>query len=537
MIVEMHCHTSEHSACSHVSAVDLVSKACQVGIQTIVITDHHYQWDETELDDLRKKAGLPEIFKIFSGQEVNTRDFGDILLYGAKETYVKQKISLEKIREQNPDAAIIWAHPYRNKNIPDPGQLLSPLIDGVEIFSSNYTILEASRALRDWHKHKFTAIGGTDTHAHSYTGSYPTIFQHPVQSPDDLVTEIKAGRCRPFSKEIQRAGTTNTKVTEVTIGPKNAEKRKKLIIKDFDDINSWKSGERSFHIAKNLLEHGFEKGTYRIPKPLDKDTRNLSFIEERIDGLTLFDALATAEPANATKYLKMAAEWLSKLHNLKLKLSPANEYMQIEPDRIEDYLKSLVETGNKHLQRAREIKDMVLKKETELFKKHPEILVQSHGDYHPKNIFINHMDHEEFVAVIDFDSSYQLPRAFDVGTFLAQYLNMFFHDRNVKRIASSDIFLETYTATADNLERDFMNQVYLYKSRASLSILYYLAKVGKGESENFFGYWLRQKKIWLISYEITMRMEFILNSMIKSHANCHKKTKKREAVSCSDSLS
>ena len=122
MIVEMHCHTSEHSACSRVSAVDMVKKALLVGIQAIVLTDHHYKWDEEELAMLRKKAGVPETFKIFSGQEVTTYDYGDILLYGANKTYHKQKISLADIRKENPDAAIIWAHPYRNKKIPTPEQ-------------------------------------------------------------------------------------------------------------------------------------------------------------------------------------------------------------------------------------------------------------------------------------------------------------------------------------------------------------------------------------------------------------------------------
>jgi len=39
MIVETHCHTSEHSPCSHVAAVDLVRRACEAGVQTIVLTD------------------------------------------------------------------------------------------------------------------------------------------------------------------------------------------------------------------------------------------------------------------------------------------------------------------------------------------------------------------------------------------------------------------------------------------------------------------------------------------------------------------
>jgi 3',5'-nucleoside bisphosphate phosphatase len=486
MIVEMHCHTAEHSNCSIVPAGDLVKKAFQVGIQTIVFTDHHYQWENEELDSLRKRTGVPDFFKILSGQEITTFDFGDVLVYGAEKTYLKQKISLTEIREQNPDAAIIWAHPYRNGKIPGPDRLLSYLIDGVEIFNSNYSIVESGKALKDWHTFKFTGIGGTDTHAYSYTGSYPTIFDHPVQSIRDLVDELKAGRCRPYFKEIQKAGTSNTKVTELTIGPRSAEDRKELIIKNFDDFDSWKQGERSFHLVKELLKHSFDEGTYRIPRPLGKDVDNLSVFEERIEGRNLFDAIVQSEPNVATRYLQMAARWLSKLHNLSLKISPAHEYLQVEPERTEYYLKSLIMTKNKYLQRVREIKEMVLTLETGLIEKRPELLVQGHGDYHPKNIYIRKEDQDEFIAAIDFDSSFQLPRAFDVGTFLAQYVNMFFKERDVQKNAPSEIFLETYLATANNLENDFMNHVHLFRARTCLSILYYLAKIEMGDTENFF---------------------------------------------------
>ena len=486
MIIEMHCHTSEHSACSMVSAAEMVKKAIQVGIQAIVFTDHHYKWSDEEISLLRQEAGVPETFKIFSGQEVTTSDYGDVLLYGAEKIYPKQKITLGDLRAENPDAAIIWAHPYRNKKIPAEEKLLSPLINGIEIFNSNYTILEAHKALNDWHKYKFTAIGGTDTHALSYTGSYPTIFDHPVCSIGELAEELKAGRCRPFYKEIERSGTTNTKVTEIVIGPKNGEERKKLIIKTYDDVDAWKSGERSHRLTEELFKQGFDKGPCRIPKPLDQDEKNLLLIEERIGGKTLYDSLLKADSHDAKRYLQMTAQWLSKLHNMKLKISPPDEYLQIEPDRIEYYLKSLIDTNNKHLPRVREIKDLVLEKETELITSRPEILVQGHGDFHPKNIYVNNEDGDEYIAVIDFDSSYQLPRAFDAGTFLAQYINMFFSNHEVQKKASSDIFLEQYMAEAIDLEDDFLNHVGLYKARASLSILYYLAKVGQGESENFF---------------------------------------------------
>jgi hypothetical protein len=136
MIVEMHCHTAEHSACSHVAAVDLVRRASEVGMQAVVLTDHHYQWSAEELADLRRQAGLPKTFLILAGQEVEMHDFGHVLVYGAPTTIPAMRISLLQIREEAPEAAIIWAHPYRDKAIPDPGRLQDPLLDGVEIFNA-----------------------------------------------------------------------------------------------------------------------------------------------------------------------------------------------------------------------------------------------------------------------------------------------------------------------------------------------------------------------------------------------------------------
>ncbi len=63
--------------------------------------------------------------------------------------------------------------------------------------------------------------------------------------------------------------------------------------------------------------------------------------------------------------------------------------------------------------------------ETRRYGNHPELLVQGHGDFHPKNVFIGQDSQENrdtlFAAAIDFESSLCLPPAFDVGCFLAQF--------------------------------------------------------------------------------------------------------------------
>jgi predicted metal-dependent phosphoesterase TrpH/Ser/Thr protein kinase RdoA (MazF antagonist) len=489
MIVETHCHTSEHSSCSRVAAVDLVRRAREVGIHAIVLTDHHYQWSVGELADLRRRARVPRTFQILAGQEIETRDFGHVLVYGAPATIPAGRIFLQEIREQNPTAALIWAHPYRDKNVPAPAQLRDLRLDAVEIFTSNYSVLEATHALRDWHAYKFTATAGTDTHALSYVGSYPTVFDHPFDSMAALAAEIKAGRCRPYFKEVSvLGGTSSTGVTELTIGPEEAGTTPKVIVRTFGTAAAWSEGQRSQTIAEQLYEHGFDRGTYRVARPLDKDPDRLLLIEERVCGESLFEVLVRAGPADKAHYLERAAGWLSKLHSARLRITPAQEHLRLEPERLEYYLKSLIETGHRRLGRVREIKERVLEREMELLRSRPEILVQGHGDYHARNLFIGRAtpDGSEHVTAIDFGSSYQLPRAFDVGTFLAQYINMFFHQRDVQQHAPADIFLQTYLHQTRGLEPDFLAQVDLYKARTCLSILYYLTKIGMGSSENFW---------------------------------------------------
>ena len=141
MLLEMHCHTKEHSPCSEISALDLVSKAIAKGLHGVVLTDHHYLWSKGELSDLKQKAGCPGNFLVLSGQEVTTRDYDDVLVYGASKTFAFGT-PLTEIRKQEPDSAIVWAHPFRGTKRPDIGQLFNPIFDAIEIFNRNHRLVQ-----------------------------------------------------------------------------------------------------------------------------------------------------------------------------------------------------------------------------------------------------------------------------------------------------------------------------------------------------------------------------------------------------------
>jgi len=489
MILEMHCHTAEHSECSHVSAADVVQHNFDLDLQGTVLTDHHYLWPLEEIEGLRSKLKLPDYYLILSGQEVTTPELGDVLVYGA-DVSIKKGTSLENIRKNFPNAAIIWAHPYRHENIPFCDKSFLPALDAIEIFSSNHTVAESNRGLHDWHNLKFTAIAGTDTHALSYAGLYPTVFDHPVSTATELAGEIRAGRCRPFFKEIPRAGASNTQVTEITIGTgTRGDTRERYIVKKHESFLAWHSAARKSQVMDEIRRHGFEEGRFRVPKSLGNDRESLTTIEEGIKGKTLFDRLVEANPREAKNYLQMAAEWLARLHNCRLQIAPVEEFFSNERRRLERYLSAFYKTGHRHTRKAQEIMDRVLEFETSWYAKYPEKLVQGHGDFHPKNIFIGQDSEDpstQFIAAIDFGSSSTMPPAFDAGTFLAQFRNQFYEKQEVLDKVSENIFLQKYLNEANPLDGDFLRQVEVFRARTSLSISYYLIKLKLGESENLW---------------------------------------------------
>lgn len=489
MILEMHCHTAEHSACSRVSAAQLVQRNFDLGLQGTVLTDHHYLWPPSEISELRLKLRVPDYYLILSGQEVRTPELGDVLVYGA-DVSIEKGTPLESIRRHFPDAAIVWAHSYRHENVPPRDKLFHPLINGIEIFSSNHTVAESTRGLRDWHSLKFTALAGTDAHGLSYAGLYPTIFDHPILTMAELAGEIRAGRCRPFFKEIPRAGSSSTQVTEITIGTgEGVDIHEGYVIKKHRDLVAWHSAARRSQVMDEIRRHGFETGRFRVPTSLGNDQESLTTLEERINGRTLFDKLVEADPQDAGDYLEMAAEWLARLHNCRLQIVPPAEFFQDERRRLKLYLSAFHGTGHRHTRKAQEVMDRIIECETYLYFDHQEKLVQGHGDFHPKNIFIGQDSDDpssRFVAAIDFGSSYSMPPAFDVGTFLAQFRNQFYGMQEVHNKVSETVFIRKYLNEAKKLDDDFLRQVEVFSARTSLSIGYYLIKVGLGESENLW---------------------------------------------------
>jgi len=196
VIIELHVHTSEHSPCSGISAVDLVMLVHEKGASGIVFTDHHYLWPDDEINSLRETVMVPDSFVILSGQEVFTKDFGDVLVYGATES-VTDRITLATLRARFPDAALVWAHPYRYQQIPKTIELFDSNIDAIEIINPHQLNTGNERGIKDWKEWGFVATSGTDIHTADILSFYPTTFEYQITDMQSLVAGIKEGACSP----------------------------------------------------------------------------------------------------------------------------------------------------------------------------------------------------------------------------------------------------------------------------------------------------------------------------------------------------
>ena len=190
MLIDLHTHTSHLSMDSVLSIGDLVALAIERGLDGICLTEHDAVWEPRKLEGLRKKYDFP----IFSGMEVGT-DKGHVLVFGL-ERFTLDFLFLFKLREavERAGAAMILAHPQRERNLPVGWQRLPLLFHGVETLNGS-DANEANGYLASMADGVgLPGTGGSDAHSASAVGSCATLYERPIRNDADLVSELLAGR-------------------------------------------------------------------------------------------------------------------------------------------------------------------------------------------------------------------------------------------------------------------------------------------------------------------------------------------------------
>lgn len=197
---DIHLHTRRHSNCSRMDEFRLIPQALRRGLHGVVITEHHYQWPDEELQELREKADAPG-FILLAGFEYTSQK-GDILVYGlppeAARSLPPGRDPITALRHfQDMGAACIAAHPTRAA-IPFDDRILDMPFQALEVQSTNLQSNEQRLAARLARNLRIPMVACSDAHRLEDVGAFATEFDDPIQGPADLLKSLKNGTFRPL---------------------------------------------------------------------------------------------------------------------------------------------------------------------------------------------------------------------------------------------------------------------------------------------------------------------------------------------------
>lgn len=203
-LLELHCHTSNHSPDGFVPAADVVRRLLELQFSGVVFTDHNYCWPAEELAELRRESGAPDDFVMLSGQEVSTGlngvTYGDLLVYGIAEPLDDgmSPIALFQLLRDRGGFAIA---PHAAASFNGFGKHVGSFpVTAVEVWNARYgqKIAAGSRQIAETYGRP--GVGGSDSHRIEEVGRGGTMFP---ELPRDLVRLqhlIASGQAQPWGE-------------------------------------------------------------------------------------------------------------------------------------------------------------------------------------------------------------------------------------------------------------------------------------------------------------------------------------------------
>jgi predicted metal-dependent phosphoesterase TrpH len=206
MILDLHLH-SERSDDSRAPVEAylkiLQRKRDERPLDGIVLTEHR-QFDPTrDFRDLEDRYG----FLILNAAEIET-DYGHVLVYGVNEDITRRfdfadvRLPAQTVIDEvwRMGGVALPCHPGR----PNVGLCAhyeaKPRLENVvavEALNGGSKKGEDARVQALMATHGYAGFGGSDSHLVSFVGICATELERPVRTMNDLVQELRAGRCRP----------------------------------------------------------------------------------------------------------------------------------------------------------------------------------------------------------------------------------------------------------------------------------------------------------------------------------------------------
>ncbi len=248
----------------------------------------------------------------------------------------------------------------------------------------------------------------------------------------------------------------------------------------------------SYEAMSRLWDAGFRlPSLYTIVRPVAYIADHGLLVQEKAPGKLLLDIIL-GRGEDAADAVGRAARWLGALHTSRVQTHPRQARLGSAVTRFGTELAQLLPT---QASRIRRFADHALE---ELDSPDQSPLVPSHGDFHPKNVFITEAGR---VTAIDFDTFGLQEAAADVAYFLAQTAIMGYFRRGsfAVTVQARDCFLQAYESAASPLPHLRLG---LYVGMAFLQSLHYELCVFRNEKFAIIEPWLEIAERSVLSGEL-----------------------------------
>lgn len=211
-IVDMHIHTTNGASDSQLRPEEMSEIAKRIGLTGVNVTEHDRVWDRYTAEAFRRDN--PHLF-LSPGMEVST-DMGHIIVVGLREYVggIRNCANLRKVVDELGGFMSV-AHPFRHFFDPvtftrhgqkppemTPQNLAKmPVFEhvhGIEVLNGANTMRENYMALQVAHLLGKVTTAGSDAHSTSGVGYYCLQFDAQLESQEQMIQELHAGRVKPL---------------------------------------------------------------------------------------------------------------------------------------------------------------------------------------------------------------------------------------------------------------------------------------------------------------------------------------------------
>ena len=199
-LIDTHIHERTFSSDSSLALEDIVSRAIEMGLDGVCITDH----ESNGLMEIATAYSSKTGFLIIVGAEILTYE-GDLTVFGVdhlpeKKLHAQDMIDLAL----NVGGVAISAHPFRQNNRGMGNSIRNVKgLSGLEAFNGSTTPHNNLYAYGLSAELSLPAFGASDAHEIRAVGRYATVFPDRIRDTADFIEAVKnGGTCPAVYTEI-----------------------------------------------------------------------------------------------------------------------------------------------------------------------------------------------------------------------------------------------------------------------------------------------------------------------------------------------